>query len=77
MIQVRPKNLELLDGQIAWEETAKASMNIQPVRVGLVKSVDWDPITPVPIKYPMTQVGCNIMFAMYKRMNITSMLMYI
>jgi hypothetical protein len=45
-----------------WEETMKASINIQLVRIGLVISVDWEPgtgvvhIAPSPTPHFMTQI---------------------
>jgi hypothetical protein len=49
-----------------------ASINIQLVSIGLVRSVDWeqgsgmDHILPVPTTYPMTQVVYDIVLVMCK-----------
>jgi hypothetical protein len=57
-------------GGFPWEETVKASLNIQLVSIGLVKSVDWehgtgmDHIAPASPTYPLTQVGYTTMLAM-------------
>jgi hypothetical protein len=63
-------------GATIWAEpirgTVTASINIELVRIGLVRSVDWklgtgiDHIAPAPTTYPMTQVGYDTVFAMYK-----------
>jgi hypothetical protein len=55
------------------EEMVKVSVNIQLVRIGLVILVDrehgigMDHIVSAPTKYPMTQVGCTTVLAMYKK----------
>jgi hypothetical protein len=52
-----------------WEEMVKASINIQPVRIGLERSVDseygsrMDLFVPAPTTQLVTQVGHNIMLA--------------
>ncbi len=56
----------------------KASINTQPMRNGLVGSVDcehgtrMDLIVPAPITHPVTLVGHNIVLSMFERMILQS-----
>jgi hypothetical protein len=56
----------------------RVSINIKVVRNTLARSVDCehgseiDLFVPAPTTHPVTQVGYNVMLAMYKRMISTS-----
>ncbi len=56
----------------------RASINIEPVRTGIARSVDceygsgMDLFVPALTTHPMTQVGYEVMLAIYKRMIGTS-----
>jgi hypothetical protein len=59
----------------------KASINIEPVRIGLARSVNcehgsrMDLFAPAPTIHLVGQAGYNVMLVMYKRMSGKSSLM--
>ncbi len=56
----------------------KASINIQPVRTGLVRSVDcehksrMDLLVPVPTTHLVTGIGHNIMLAFIREQTLSA-----
>jgi hypothetical protein len=59
---------ECRSGRFPWEETVKASINIQLVRTRIVIQVDrehgtgTDHIAPAPTTYSVTRIGYNTVF---------------
>jgi hypothetical protein len=60
-------------GRLPREETSKACINIQLVRIELVTLIDWEHgigmhnIEPAPATHHVIQVGYNTELAMYKK----------
>jgi hypothetical protein len=66
IVQVSLESLKLLNGQLPLGEKEKGCINIEPVRTGIMESVDCENgtgqnglIMPPPTAHPLTQVRHN------------------